>query len=577
MDTGVDVTHPDLASRWRGGTNSWYDPNGEHPATPTDVSGHGTWTMGVMVGGDAGGSSLGVAPDATWIAVKIFNDRGTATSTGIHQGFQWLLDPDGNPATADAPDVVNNSWTMSASGCLLDFQPDLASVRAAGILPVFAAGNYGPLSGSSASPANNPEAFAVGATDDADVLYPYSSRGPSSCGQPVYPQLVAPGVGIHTTDLYGLYADETGTSVAAPHVAGALALLLQAFPGMSADRQAAALENSAIDLGAAGPDNSYGDGRLDALAAYQWLSTTPDFTSSVSPSSASTAPGGAVSYTVSVSPVNGFTGDVSLTLSGLPAGQANWSFSPSVIAGGSGSAQLTVSTAASIAAGTYPLTITATSGATVHTAAAALAVTAPPDFTLSAAPASRSVVAGAGATYTVGVASLNGFADNVSLSLTGLPSGVGTASFSPQVIAGVGSSQLTVTTSPTAPGGTYPLTITGIAGGVTHTAAVTLAVSARDFALSVSPSSVTISRNQSAKYTVGVSVAGGSVGKVSLAVAGLPTGTTSVLSPNPVGSPGSSTLTVKATSSARRGTYTLRITGTSGSLLHTATATLTVR
>src|SRR5215471_3896395 len=250
MDTGVDVTHPDLASRWRGGTNSWYDPNGQHPTTPVDVSGHGTWTMGVMVGGDAGGSSVGVAPDATWIAVKIFNDRGTATSTGIHQGFQWLLDPDGNPATADAPDVVNNSWAMSASGCLLDFQPDLASLRTAGILPVFAAGNYGPSPGSSASPANNPEAFAVGATDDADVLYPYSSRGPSSCGQPVYPQLVAPGVGIHTTDLYGLYADPTGTSVAAPHVAGALALLLQAFPGMSADRQAAALENSAIDLGA---------------------------------------------------------------------------------------------------------------------------------------------------------------------------------------------------------------------------------------------------------------------------------------------------------------------------------------
>ena len=69
MDTGVDVTHPDLASRWRGGTNSWYDPNGEHPTTPTDVSGHGTWTMGVMVGGDAGGSSVGIAPDATWIAV----------------------------------------------------------------------------------------------------------------------------------------------------------------------------------------------------------------------------------------------------------------------------------------------------------------------------------------------------------------------------------------------------------------------------------------------------------------------------------------------------------------------------
>jgi hypothetical protein len=449
---------------------------------------------------------------------------------------------------------------MSNSGCLLDFQPDLANLRAAGILPVFAAGNYGPLPGSSRSPANNPEAFAVGATDDADALYPYSSRGPASCGQPVYPQLAAPGAGIHTTDLYGLYADPTGTSVAAPHVAGA-----------------PALENGAVDLGAAGPDNSYGYGRLDALAAYQWLATTPDFTSSVSPSSASTAPGGAVSYTVSVSPVNGFTGDVSLALSGLPESQASWSISPSVIAGGSGSAQLTVSTATSIAAGTYPFTITATNGATVHSVPATLVVTAPPDFTMSATPASRQVVAGAGVTYTVGVASLNGFAGDVALSLTGLPSGVGTASFSPQVIAAAGSSQLTVTTLPAAPGGTYPLTITGTAGGVTHTVGVTLVVSARDFALSASPSSVTVSRGKSAKYTVAVSVTGGSVGNVSLTVAGLPAGTTAAFSPNPVGSPGSSALTVKTTSSTPRGTYTLRITGTSGSLVHNATATLTVR
>jgi len=259
---------------------------------------------------------------------------------------------------------------------------------------------------------------------------------------------------------------------------------------------------------------------------------------------------------------------VSLTLSGLSESQASWSISPPVIAGGSGSAQLTVSTATSVAAGTYPLTITTTSGATVHSAPATLVVTAPPDFSLSAAPTSRNVVAGAGATYTAGVPSLDGFADDVALSLTGLPSGVGTASFSPQVIAGAGSSQLTVTTLPTAPGGTYPLTITGTAGGVTHTVAVTLVVSARDFALSVSPSSVTIFRSHSAKYTVGVSVVGGSAGNVSLTVAGLPTGATAVFSPNPVGSPGSSTLTVKPTTSTRRETYTLRITGTSGSLVH---------
>ncbi|MDX6667855.1 MAG: hypothetical protein QOK04_1235, partial [Solirubrobacteraceae bacterium] len=87
MDTGVDASHPDLASRWRGGTNSWFDPNGEHPTTPTDVSGHGTWTMGAMVGGDAGGTSVGVAPGARWIAVKVFNDRGVATVASIHAGF----------------------------------------------------------------------------------------------------------------------------------------------------------------------------------------------------------------------------------------------------------------------------------------------------------------------------------------------------------------------------------------------------------------------------------------------------------------------------------------------------------
>jgi subtilisin family serine protease len=336
MDTGVDATHPDLAGRWRGGGNSWYDPNGEHPTTPTDRSGHGTWTMGAMVGGDAGGTAIGVAPDARWIAVKIFNDRGTTTSTMIHRGFQWLLDPDGNPATADAPNVVNDSWTMSAGGCNLDFQLDLRNLRAAGILPVFSAGNYGPLAGTVLSPANNPEAFAVGATDDTDVLATSSSRGPSACPQAAAPKLVAPGVNVRASDLYGSYLDVSGTSIAAPHVAGALALLLDAFPGLSADQQAAALQDSALDLGASGPDNDFGSGRLDVLAAYQRLASTPDFTLAASPSSATTFQGGTASYDVSVGGVNGFTGDVALSLTGLPGAQASWSFNPPVVQGGSG-------------------------------------------------------------------------------------------------------------------------------------------------------------------------------------------------------------------------------------------------
>jgi hypothetical protein len=187
------------------------------------------------------------------------------------------------------------------------------------------------------------------------------------------------------------------------------------------------------------------------------------------------------------------------------------------------------------------------------------------------------VVAGAGTTYTVGVTSLNGFADNVTMSLTGLPAAVGSASFSPQVVAGAGTSQLTVTTLATASGGSYPLTVTGTGGGKSHTATVTLVVSPRDFSMSVSPSSVTIYCRHSATYTVGVSVIGGSVGNVALSVAGLPARTTAVFSPNPVGSPGSSALTVKTTSSTPRGTYTLTVTGTSGSLVHQATARLIVR
>ncbi len=272
LDTGVDASHPDLGGRWRGGVNSWYDPYGQH-AAPADLSGHGTQTMGVILGGDLSGSSIGVAPQAQWIAARIFNDAGSATATAIHLAFQWLLDPDGNPASDDAPQVVNNSWTFGSPGCNLEFQLDLQALRAAGILPVFAAGNYGPGASSSVSPANYPEALAVGAVDNSGGLYALSSRGPSACGEAesIYPELAAPGVDIFTADLAGFYTAASGTSLAAPHVSGALALLLAAFPSLSADQQQSALIQGAFDLGAAGADNDTGFGRLDALASYQWL------------------------------------------------------------------------------------------------------------------------------------------------------------------------------------------------------------------------------------------------------------------------------------------------------------------
>jgi subtilisin family serine protease len=583
MDTGVDVTHPDLAGRWRGGSNSWFDPNDQHPTTPVDVNGHGTSTMGVMVGGDAGGSSIGIAPDAKWIAVKIFNDQGSATATGIHLGFQWLLDPDGDPATPDAPNVVNNSWTLTSTGCNVEFQPDLQNLRAAGILSVFAAGNGGPGAGTSMSPANNSGALAVGSTNNSDTIASSSSRGPSACGQPVYPQVVAPGVSIRSSDLFGLYARMSGTSLAAPHVSGALALLLSAFPGLLPDRQEAALEGGAVDLGALGADDTFGFGRLDALAAYQWLQgspSPPDFTVAATPDSVTTPAGGTALFDVSVGAVNGFSGDVSLSLGGLTGSQATWSFSPAVVAGGSGGSQLTIATDPGLAPGLYPLDIAATDGAITHHAAATLVVPAPPDFTVMATPGSVTTAAGGTATFDISVGAVNGFADDVSLSLDGLSGSQATWSFSPPVIAGgSGGSQLTLTTDPALTSGSYPLDIAATDGAITHHTAVTLVVPPPpDFTLVATPSSSTVSAGGSTQYAVTVGSLHGFTGDASLSVAGLPpSGVSGAFSPGVVaGGSGSSTLTVTTTGGAPAGTFPLTITATSGSTTRAALVTLVI-
>ena len=286
MDAGVDYLHDDLFGRWRGGTNSWYDPNGEHPLVPHDGTGHGTATMGLMVGGDATGTSIGVAPGAQWIGVKIFKDPvgnqlPEAPLSGIHLGFQWLLDPnlDGDPA--DAPDVVNNSWGFESivDVCYLEFQYDIQALQTAGIAVVFSAGNMGPGPSTSISPANNPESLAVGAVSSSFNIAGFSSRGPSACvlENDIFPEVVAPGLLVKTADLtFGppftnMSTIVSGTSFAAPHVSGALALLMSAFPGKTLPELETALKTTAQDLGVFGPDDDYGNGMIDVMAAYRSL------------------------------------------------------------------------------------------------------------------------------------------------------------------------------------------------------------------------------------------------------------------------------------------------------------------
>ncbi len=305
LDTGVDATHPALGQRWRGGVSDWLDPY-QQCAQPCDPLGHGSRVAGVIVGGVESGSAIGVAPGTQWIAARIFNAQGLAQASVIHQAFQWALDPDGDPDTDDAPDVVNASWDLAnPAGCDLTFAPDLHALVAAGITPVFAAGNQGAGVtgvGAAVSPANNPDAFPIGAVDATGAVAVFSSRGPTSCGVGVprtFPDVVAPGVAVFTTDhmivgdptpRYVSGPETTGTSFAAPHVAGGLALLVSAFPGRRLSpaelRVALAYTAHPVPTDAAAPNNDSGAGMIDLWAAYQALATgvVPTATPTVTPS-----------------------------------------------------------------------------------------------------------------------------------------------------------------------------------------------------------------------------------------------------------------------------------------------------
>ena len=275
IDTGVDVAHPDLANSFRGGSNSWFDPHGEH-TFPVDAAGpytgHGTHVAGIMVGGDSSGFPIGVAPGAQWIAARIWNDAGDeALSSDVHNIFQWFMDPDGDPETDDAPDVINNSWGFKLFDafpwCLPDLQDDVRAWREAGIIPVFSAGNAGPWFFSGESPGNYPETIAVGASDLFDRVAFFSSRGPCNCDLRIFPDIVAPGFYICSSAPKGRYRTISGTSQAAPHVVGTIALMLSADPDLTMEEIESKLKITAQPVGLFRPNFTSGWGRLDALKA----------------------------------------------------------------------------------------------------------------------------------------------------------------------------------------------------------------------------------------------------------------------------------------------------------------------
>src|SRR6266852_4309146 len=301
-------------------------------------------------------------------------------------------------------------------------------------------------------------------------------------------------------------------------------------------------------------------------------SAGPDFSLAASPASQTVTAGSSTTYTININRTGGFTGTVALSSSGAPTG-ASATFNPSSTGGSSST--LTVTTAASTPAGSSPLTITGTSGSLTRTTTATLVVqpVPGPDYSLSASPSSQTVTQGLGAGYTVSVTPTGGFAGSVTLSATGLPTGAG-ATFSPNPTSA--SSTMSVTTSATTPAATYTLTITGVSGSLSHTTSVTLVVQPPpDYSLSASPSSQTVTQGMGAGYTVTVTPTGGFAGSVTLSAGGLPGGVAATFSPNPTTA--SSTMSVTTSASTLAGTYTLIVTGVSGTLSHSTTVTLVVQ
>jgi subtilisin family serine protease len=288
IDTGVDHTHPVLAASYRGRNSdgtfnhnyNWWDETRYCPDAPCDSEGHGTHTMGTMVGSGTGGNDqIGMAPGARWIATK--SCRLSCVESIWLADAQFLLAPTDlrgrNPRPDLAPDVVNNSWAFGESPF---FRDAMAAWVAAGILPVFAAGNLGDGEPEPAPcqtsewPGDSTLAVSVGATDSTGAVTGWSLRGVGEEGD-VKPDIVAPGANVRSSVPNGEFAAHDGTSMAAPHVVGAVALLWSAAPELEGDIAAtrAALDQSARDIndtscgGTAGNNNVAGEGQLDVFAA----------------------------------------------------------------------------------------------------------------------------------------------------------------------------------------------------------------------------------------------------------------------------------------------------------------------
>ena len=317
-DTGYDWEHPTIKAKYRGwdGTSvdhnyNWHDaiheinplhgdtvitedlnPCGLSSMVPCDDHNHGTHTMGTMVGDDGQGNQIGVAPGASWMACRNM-ERGYGTPASYIECFEFFLAPTNlNGEAADpskAPHVINNSWSCpEMEGCnaanWATMEMVVNNLKSAGIVVVVSAGNSGSNCGTVQAPAAMFEnSFTVGASRSNDTIANFSSRGAVIVdgSNRMKPNIVAPGVGVRSATRNGGYATWNGTSMAGPHVAGLVALMISAVPELAGqvetietiiEQTAKSMQTDENCGGVPGtqiPNNTYGFGRVDALSAVQ--------------------------------------------------------------------------------------------------------------------------------------------------------------------------------------------------------------------------------------------------------------------------------------------------------------------
>lgn len=292
FDTGAWTEHPAIADHYLGKyfpTDHVFFPFDQK--TPGDKpNSHGTHVTGTMMGLErANNDTIGSAIEAYFLFTDpiVSNAADIKEFTEIFRVTQWILNPDGDINTSsDVPDVMNNSWGRSGVPDSLVCQGFMVSgfnaMEAAGIAVVFSAGNNGPLPQTIGQPSiintNLVNIFSVGAVDGSNSNYPiagFSSNGPTTCpavgSLAIKPEVSAPGVNVRSAIGGNSYSNFSGTSMASPHVCGAILLLKEAFPTVSGYDILLALYNSARDLGPVGEDNTYGMGLINVDSAFKLL------------------------------------------------------------------------------------------------------------------------------------------------------------------------------------------------------------------------------------------------------------------------------------------------------------------